>query len=84
MGFVDENGCHHDDKIGQKHWLRAFLLFVYQFKSSNHLVQHSNQDHIGHRRNMRGLGRIMIVFRLFEKLRYPNKTLTKFEGLNQE
>ena len=33
---------------------------------------------IGHYRNARGLGKIMVVFRLFEKLRYSNERSTIF------
>ena len=33
---------------------------------------------IGHYRNVRGLGKSMVVFRLFEKLRYSNERLTIF------
>ena len=33
---------------------------------------------------MRGLGKSMVVFRLFEKLRYSNERATKFESLYQE
>ena len=31
---------------------------------------------IGHYRNVRGLGKSMVVFRLFEKLRYSNERST--------
>ena len=34
--------------------------------------------------NCRGLGKIMNVFRLFEKLRHLNERSTKFESLDQE
>jgi len=40
--------------------------------------------YIGNCRNVRGLGESMVVFRLFEKLRYSNERSTKFESLNQE
>ena len=33
---------------------------------------------------MRGLGKGMVVFRLFEKLKYSNERSTKFESLKQE
>ena len=33
---------------------------------------------IGQYRNMRGLGKSMVVFRLFEKLRYSNERSTIF------
>ena len=39
---------------------------------------------IGHCRNVRGLGKSMIVFRLFEKLRCSNERSTKFDRLYQE
>ena len=35
-------------------------------------------------RNVRGLGKSMVVFRLFEKLRYSNERSTKFKSLYQE
>ena len=39
---------------------------------------------IGNCRNVRGLGKSLVVFRLLEKLRYSNERSTKFESLNQE
>ena len=39
---------------------------------------------IGNCRNVIGLGKSMVVFRLFEKLRYWNERSTKFENLYQE
>ena len=39
---------------------------------------------MGNCRNVRGLGKSMVVFRLFEKLRYSNERSTKFESLYQE
>ena len=33
---------------------------------------------IGHYRNVRGLGKSMVIFRLFEKLRYSNERSTMF------
>ena len=39
---------------------------------------------IGNCRNVRGLRKSMVVFRLFEKLRYSNERSTKFESLNHE
>ena len=39
---------------------------------------------IGNCRNVRGLGKSIVVFRLFEKLRYPNERSTKFDSLYQE
>ena len=37
---------------------------------------------IGHFRNVRGLGKSMVVFRLIEKLIHSNERSTKFESLN--
>ena len=39
---------------------------------------------IGNCRNVRGLGKSMVVFRLFKKLRYSNEKSTKFDSLYQE
>ena len=39
---------------------------------------------IGYCRNVRGLGKSMVVFRLFEKLRCSNQRSTKFESLYHE
>jgi len=41
-------------------------------------------DDITHCKNVRGLGKSMVVFGLFEKLRYSNERSTKFESLKQE
>ena len=39
---------------------------------------------IGNCRNVGGLGKRKVVFRLFTKLRYSNERSTKFESLYQE
>ena len=39
---------------------------------------------IGNCRNVTGLGKSMVVFGLFEKLRYSNERSTKFESFYQE
>ena len=39
---------------------------------------------IGHCRNVRGLGKSMVVFCLFEKLRCSNERSTKFGSLYHE
>ena len=39
---------------------------------------------IGNCGNVRGLGKSMVVFRLFEKLRHSNERSTKFESLYHE
>ena len=36
---------------------------------------------IGNCRNVRGLRKSMVVFRLFEKLRYSDERSTKFESI---
>ena len=43
-------------------------------------------DNIGHYRNVRGLGKSIAVFRLFEKLRYSNErsTIEGREGVKWE
>ena len=38
----------------------------------------SHDPKIGHYTNVRGLGKSMVVFRLFEKLRYSNERSTIF------
>ena len=55
------------------------------YKISNQLKTklHGNDKHntlkvIGHFRNVRGLGKSMVVFRLFEKLKYSNERSTIF------
>ena len=35
-------------------------------------------------KNVRGLGKRMVVFFLFEKVRYSNERSTKFESIKQE
>ena len=57
--------------------LRKSLEFQASRLSQNH-------QPIAHCRNVRGLGKSMVVFRLFEKLRYSNERSTKFESLCQE
>ena len=44
----------------------------------------SDHVHIGNGRNVRELGKSMVVFRLFEKLKYSNERSTNFESLNHE
>ena len=39
---------------------------------------------IAHCRNVRGLGKSVVVFRLFEKLRYSDERSTKFESPKQD
>ena len=42
------------------------------------MVSGKGVSYIGHYRNVRGLGKSMAVFRLFEKLRYSNERSTLF------
>ena len=44
----------------------------------------NENDPIAHCRNVRGLGKSVVVFRLFEKLGYSNERSTKFESIKQE
>ena len=44
----------------------------------------AEQTLIGNCRNVRGLGKNMVVFGFFEKPRYSNERSTKFESLYQE
>ena len=41
----------------------------------------TSSSKIGSCRNVRGMGKSMVVFRLFEKLRYSNERSTKFDSL---
>ena len=41
-------------------------------------------NYIAHCRNVRGLGKSVVVFRLFEKLRYSDERSTKFESPKQD
>ena len=43
-----------------------------------------NTEYKGNCRNVRGLGKSKVVFRLFEKPRYSNERSAKFESLYQE
>ena len=48
------------------------------YQSSLKLGAFKNSFIIGHFRNVRGLGKSMVVFRLFEKLKYSNERSTIF------
>ena len=43
-----------------------------------------SRNQISDCRNVSGLGKSVVVFRLFEKLRYSNERSTKFESLNHK
>ena len=46
------------------------IWFILPARGASHII--------GHYRNVRGLGKSMVVFRLFEKLRYSNERSTTF------
>ena len=48
------------------------------------MVSGNGVSYIGNCRNVRRLGKSMVVYRLFEKLRYSNERSTKFESLYNE
>ena len=48
------------------------------------MLKSSLRTEIGHYRNVRGLRKSMVVFRLFEKLRYSNERSTMFYSLYHE
>ena len=50
----------------------------------NHAKIRRSRDSTVHCRNVRGLGKSVVVFRLFEKLRYSNERSTKLESFKQE
>ena len=52
----------------------CFICFTQQMK----VVINCGKSDIGHYRNVRGLGKSMVVFHLFEKLRYSNERSTTF------
>ena len=52
------------------------MHFCVSHQSQCRLHQRTNQ--IGHYRNVRGLGKSMVVFSLFEKLRYSYERSTIF------
>ena len=71
---------------------RHFLKQYYFFTARQDVLQKLRKTHddliidlrgqkrnqIGHFRNVRGLGKSMVVFRLFEKLKYSNERSTIF------
>ena len=56
--------------------LKKIFLWLPDLRSSAYIL--------GHSRNVRGLGKSMVVFRLCGKVRYSNKRSTKFESVNHE
>ena len=49
------------------------------------VIGHLESDsYIANCRNVRGLGKSVVVFRLFEKLRYSDERTTKFESPKQD
>ena len=78
-------------KNGQQHLhfqITSVIGFTTVANSISHLqirlLQGFTPWPIGNCRNVRGLGKSMVVFRLFEKLRYSNERSTKFENIYQE
>ena len=66
-----------------KNPIRNLQLFLFRLKNFPvHIklakLQVTSCVGIGHYRNVRGLGKSMVVFRLFEKLRYSNERSTIF------
>ena len=59
-------------------FLRINISPIDPLPSWNLACSHLNFAPISHYRNMRGLGKSMVVFRLFEKLRYSNERATIF------
>ena len=62
---------------------QVYRLFCVMYMPLFGLVQARPwfRSSIGHCRNVRGLGKSMVVFRLFEKLICSNERSTKFESL---
>ena len=85
-GFIAENPFR--SVIGRHlGFLRRALPgthFVNSLHGPDLAVRIQGGDLIGHCRNVRGLGKSMVVFRLFELLRCSNERSTKFEDLNHE
>ena len=48
------------------------------FVTWKNVLERFQHEGIGHYRNVTGLGKSMVVFRLFEKLRYSNERSTIF------
>ena len=48
------------------------------------VIQNFGQGRIAHCRNVRGLEKNVVVFRLFAKLRYSDEKSTKFESPMQD
>ena len=65
-----------------KSCLPAFVINNFDLVSlgcKESFAAHSSRSkQIGHFRNVRGLGKSMVVFRLFEKLKYSNERSTIF------
>ena len=58
--------------------LQGSHLDIFPQKTLKRLGVFQSTSQIGHYRNVRGLGKSMVVFRLFEKLRYSNERSTIF------
>ena len=70
--------CHH---LGLKFWVAVYgrTQEVRLIRKQTRGVNNSPQINcMSHYRNVRGLGKSMVVFSLFEKLRYSNERSTMF------
>ena len=57
----------------------SFNFHIFRFSSFRFSGKgEADEYRIGHFRNVRGLGKSMVVFRLFEKLKYSNERSTIF------
>ena len=64
---------------------KSIIKWVYSFVSEGWAeTQFTHRLYIGNCKNVRGLGKSKVVFRLFEKPRYSSERSTKFESLYQE
>ena len=69
---------------GNISWLVLPAIYIYHSSYLLLTMYGVFQRSIGNCRNVRELGKSMVLFRLFEKLRYSNERSTKFESLYQE
>ena len=85
-------GCHSKAKCTWNAKISTETVPVFLLKirprifvgEINWIEQKTSKQTIGHCRNVRGLGKSMVVFRLLEKLRCSNERSTKFESLYLE
>ena len=80
--FIGNNGCIVD--VGYLFTRRGQFYECKAKENCEGLLKYKSLVDIGHCRNVRGLGKSMVIFHLFEKLRYSNERSTYFESLNHE